>query len=152
MARWTVLSFLAVGVAGAIGSQFVAFEDQAIRIPYEDREAIERGATVYMEYCASCHGRELEGQPNWRRRGPDGRLPAPPHDETGHTWHHPDLQLFEVTKYGTARFAPPGHQTDMIGFEKILTDEEILAALAFIKASWPENVRVRHSAMSETNQ
>lgn len=152
MVRWLVLGVLALGAAGAIGSRFVAFGDQEIRVPYDDGGAVEQGRALYKENCASCHGGNLEGQPNWRRRLPDGRLPAPPHDETGHTWHHPDLQLFEVTKYGTARFAPPGHQTDMIGYEDILTDQEILAVLAFIKASWPENVRRRHSAMSETNQ
>jgi mono/diheme cytochrome c family protein len=25
------------------------------------------GARVYAENCASCHGANLEGQPNWRR-------------------------------------------------------------------------------------
>ena len=26
-----------------------------------------RGAAVYAEACASCHGANLEGQPDWRR-------------------------------------------------------------------------------------
>ena len=61
-----------------------------------------RGEAVYAEACASCHGANLEGQPNWRSPGPDGRLPAPPHDETGHTWHNPDRLLLQITALGTA--------------------------------------------------
>ena len=48
------------------------------------------GQKVYGEYCASCHGANLEGQPDWKRRLENGRMPAPPHDESGHTWHHSD--------------------------------------------------------------
>jgi mono/diheme cytochrome c family protein len=61
---------------------------------------IAQGKALYAESCASCHGANLEGQPDWRTPGPDGRLPAPPHDETGHTWHHPDRVLFQYTKLG----------------------------------------------------
>jgi len=42
----------------------------------------------------------LEGQANWRQRDADGYLPAPPHDETEHTWHHPDSYLYLMTRYG----------------------------------------------------
>ncbi|MCW5719495.1 MAG: cytochrome c, partial [Bauldia sp.] len=52
------------------------------------------GQTLYLANCASCHGVDLEGQPNWQTPLADGRFPAPPHDETGHTWHHSDAQLF----------------------------------------------------------
>lgn len=149
MIRWAVLGVLAIGVVGAIASQVISFGPEVVRIPYDDAAAVDRGRTLYMQACVSCHGRALEGQPAWRNRLANGRLPAPPHDETGHTWHHPDKQLFDITKYGTARFASPGYQTDMMGFEGLLSDEDILSILAFIKASWPESVRRRHSAMSE---
>ena len=59
---------------------------------------LENGFNNYQEYCASCHGVNLEGQSNWRSRNEDGTLPAPPHDETGHTWHHETEMLFEYTK------------------------------------------------------
>ena len=59
---------------------------------------LENGYSNYQEYCASCHGVNLEGQANWRSRNEDGTLPAPPHDETGHTWHHETEMLFEYTK------------------------------------------------------
>lgn len=101
---------------------------------------IELGREVYAESCASCHGADLEGQPDWRRRLDNGRMPAPPHDETGHTWHHADGQLFTITKHGVGAVVP-GYESDMPAFEGILSDEEITAVLAYIKSTWPERER-----------
>jgi hypothetical protein len=56
-----------------------------------DSKLVERGKIVYEEQCANCHGEHLEGEPNWQRRKPNGELPAPPHDASGHTWHHSDV-------------------------------------------------------------
>ncbi|WP_449230039.1 c-type cytochrome [Azospirillum doebereinerae] len=114
-----------------------------------DTAQVARGAVVYAESCASCHGARLEGQPEWRSRKPDGRMPAPPHDASGHTWHHPDSDLFAITKRGIAAFAPSGYESDMPSFGDALSDAEIWAVLAFIKSSWPEETRKRHAAMSE---
>ena len=106
-----------------------------------DARQVAHGKEIYLRHCASCHGARLEGQPNWRERLPNGRLPAPPHDHTGHTWHHPDRVLFGITKYGVADFAPPGYQSDMPAFHGVLSDEEIWAVLAYIKNTWPEQAR-----------
>ncbi|HEX4928119.1 MAG TPA: cytochrome c [Burkholderiales bacterium] len=106
------------------------------RADASDATKVALGAKIYAQNCASCHGANLEGQPNWRRRLPSGRMPAPPHDESGHTWHHPDDVLFGITKYGVARYAPPGYQSDMPAFAAKLSDEEIWAVLAFIKSRW----------------
>ena len=101
---------------------------------------IETGAEVYAESCASCHGAKLEGQPDWRRRNEDGRMPAPPHDDNGHTWHHADRDLFTITKRGVGAVVP-GYESDMPGFEGSLSDEEIAAVLAYIKSNWSERER-----------
>jgi mono/diheme cytochrome c family protein len=80
-------------------------------------------------------------------------LPAPPHDETGHTWHHPDDQLFAITKFGPAAVAGLNdYQTDMPVFEGVLSDEEISAALAYIKSTWPAEIRARHDDINRRNQ
>ncbi|MDO8276710.1 MAG: hypothetical protein Q7T63_01135 [Burkholderiaceae bacterium] len=34
---------------------------------------------------------------SWRSPGADGRTPAPPHDETGHTWHHDAAPLIDIS-------------------------------------------------------
>lgn len=118
------------------------------RTPEEDPRQVALGEQLYQAHCASCHGRNLEGQPDWQERRADGRLPAPPHDATGHSWHHPDAQLFAVTKEGMTPFAPPGYESDMPAFKDTLSDDQIWAIIAFIKSSWPEDVRRRHEAIN----
>lgn len=103
-------------------------------------EQITLGRQVYAQNCASCHGANLEGQPDWRRRLENGRMPAPPHDESGHTWHHSDQDLFDITKLGVGGVVP-GYESDMPAFESILSDDEIATVLAFIKSTWPERER-----------
>ena len=71
----------------------------------DDPQVVALGKTIYQAQCAACHGARLEGQPNWRERDNAGRLPAPPHDASGHTWHHPDAVLFDITKHGAAKAA-----------------------------------------------
>ena len=64
-------------------------------------------------------------------------MPAPPHDESGHTWHHADGVLFAITKRGLVPpHAPVGYESDMPAFGGKLSDEEIWAVLAFIKSHW----------------
>ncbi|SFR31973.1 c-type cytochrome [Litoreibacter janthinus] len=116
---------------------------------YKNPMIVAEGELIYDGACASCHGANLEGQPDWRQPGPDGKLPAPPHDITGHTWHHPIEQLFAVTKYGTEALVGGNYKSDMRGFEDELTDAQIKAVLAYIKSTWPEEVQTRHSAMSQ---
>ncbi len=100
----------------------------------------EGGHALYTENCASCHGANLEGQPDWRQRRRSGRLPAPPHDETGHTWHHSDKQLFTIVKFGLGAISP-GYESDMPAFEGVLTDAQIVEVLDYIKSRWPERAR-----------
>jgi mono/diheme cytochrome c family protein len=102
-----------------------------------DTAKVARGAVLYAAHCAACHGAKLEGQPEWRKRLPNGRLPAPPHDEFGHTWHHPDWMLFGITKNGLAPpYGPRNYESDMPAFGGKLSDEEIWEALAYIKSHW----------------
>ena len=115
---------------------------------YRDAETVLLGQALYGEYCAACHGEQLEGQPDWQSRDADGYLPAPPHDASGHTWHHPDRQLFEITKRGTAAIVGGGYQSNMPGFADDLTDEEIVSVLAFIKSTWPARIIERHDQMN----
>lgn len=114
-------------------------------------EQVELGRVTYMENCASCHGDNLQGQPNWRERKEDGRMPAPPHDETGHTWHHPDDILFGITKKGIAAYVPKNYKSDMPVFGGILSDEEIWATLAYIQSRWPEETLARRQARNKRN-
>jgi mono/diheme cytochrome c family protein len=111
-------------------------------------ETLTLGRQVYAAHCASYHGANLEGQPDWKRRLPSGRMSAPPHDASGHTWHHPDGVLFRITKEGPAAVVVGGYESDMPGFGDVLSDGEIRAVLEFIKSMWSERQRQYQAELS----
>jgi mono/diheme cytochrome c family protein len=111
----------------------------------DNAEQVALGQQVYASFCAGCHGVNLEGQPNWRQRLTMGNFPAPPHDETGHTWHHADQWLFEIVKYGGKYHAPPRYRSAMPAYHEMLSDTEIWAVLAFIKSHWSVAIRAQQA-------
>ena len=110
---------------------------------------VAQGKEIYAANCASCHGADLKGEPNWRSPNADMTMPAPPHDETGHTWHHSDKTLFELTKYGLEKITKnSNYKTNMPIYDGVLTDQEIVAVLSFIKSRWPENIQRVHDELN----
>jgi mono/diheme cytochrome c family protein len=136
-------------IAGA--AAYAVFDSRAIddksRADISNDQSSARGKQVYAANCAACHGVKLEGQPNWRKRNANGRLPAPPHDASGHTWHHDDQTLFDLTKYGLSALVGRPVDTDMPAYEGKLTDDEIWAVLAFIRSQWPKKIQDRQAAL-----
>ena len=140
-----VLSLLALPLAA--GGGWWAWSARQAIDPGNPRQ-VARGAELYATHCAQCHGARLQGEPEWQVRKPNGELPAPPHDASGHTWHHTDEQLFGITKHGMARYAPPDYKSAMPSYVGKLSDGDIRAVLAFIKSNWPEPIRRRQEALS----
>ncbi|MES2143334.1 MAG: cytochrome c [Pseudomonadota bacterium] len=111
---------------------------------FHNQPDLERGRAIYTAKCASCHGANLQGQPDWQTPRADGTYPAPPHDETGHTWHHGDTMLRDYIRLGgQAVLDNMGVEfvSGMPGFGSALTEEDIEAVLAYIKSTWPDPVR-----------
>ena len=121
----------------------------SINLNITDSSIIESGKQIYAKNCASCHGINLEGQKNWMSRLPDGLMPAPPHDETGHTWHHSDRFLFMVTKYGIEELIGEKYLNNMPVYKDILSDEEIIAVLSYIKSTWPSKIKKIHDQIND---
>jgi mono/diheme cytochrome c family protein len=114
-----------------------------------DNEALAtQGAQVYEYNCSSCHGRRLQGQALWQLRDQYEGRRAPPHDSTGHSWQHSDEDLFHMTKYGRFAAAPAAIVSYMPAFEHRLSDDEIVAVLAFIKSRWPTGIRASQSMLN----
>lgn len=153
-AKLAVLGGLAGFLGVALGAWMLAGGAPASGLLRPDDATLtERGRQVYLAHCAACHGAELQGQPDWRTRGADGSLPAPPHDASGHTWHHPDELLFRMTKYGVGRAAGlEGYESAMPAYEGLLDDEEIVAVLSWIKSQWPAEVRAMHDQVNARAQ
>jgi mono/diheme cytochrome c family protein len=137
---------LALGLAALVWWDARVFVPRESAVPDLSPPArIAAGRAVYGAHCASCHGGKLEGQPNWRDRLPNGRLPAPPHDDSGHTWHHPFEVLFAITRHGLVPpHATQGYQSDMPGFADRLTADDVWNVLAYIRSRWSDRVRAAH--------
>jgi S-disulfanyl-L-cysteine oxidoreductase SoxD len=146
-----IATAVVLSVAGLLAYQWISAGDEITLRP-DDQSYVVRGQELYRTTCASCHGANLQGQANWRERGPDGLLPAPPHDSSGHTWHHPDDVLFKLTKFGVGPYAGPDYRSAMPPFENTLSDEDILAVLSYIKSTWPAEIRRRQDAINEASR
>lgn len=121
------------GQQGRSRSADNAVKDDVVSVAGTPAAVVTRGAALYAAHCASCHGANLEGQPNWKIALPDGSLPAPPHDIDGHTWHHGDAELLRIIAQGGTIYMP---DSKMPGFAGTLSDDEMRAILAFIKTHW----------------
>ena len=121
---------------------------EAIELRPNDPVYVKMGEKVYLEQCASCHGVNLEGQVGWQDTMVDGMRLAPPHDKSGHTWHHPDEMLFNLTKYGFKAMINDDYKVSMPVYDGILSDEEIIATLSYIKSKWPDEVIEIHDKIN----
>ena len=113
-----------------------------------DKAVASLGKEIYAQNCASCHGTKREGQTNWRQRDANGYMLAPPHNESGHSWHHSDDYLFSMTKYGIEKMIGEKYPNHMPVYEGQLTDEQIIAALSYIKSTWPRRIQRQHDQIN----
>ena len=100
------------------------------------------GQEVFATTCAVCHGANGEGQPNWRIRKEDGTLPPPPLNGDGHTWHHADALLYRIVSRGGG---VPGYESGMPAFGEVLSHQEIINVLRYVKSLWGDKSFQGHS-------
>jgi mono/diheme cytochrome c family protein len=138
------VGFAAIGLGGllwatagdGIGSS------TAVDAELVDAEVLALGARTYAVQCAACHGARGEGAADWRSPGSDGRLPPPPHDVSGHTWHHGDGLLFRIVRDGCDAYPPAARdRCAMPAFGERLADAEIRAVIEHLKTWWGEEER-----------
>lgn len=143
------LVVLIVG-AGAVYLLMPKREASGIVIDASDTRAVALGSEIYAAQCAGCHGADGQGQPGWRTESTEEMPLAPPHDGSGHSWQHPDEALFELTKAGLSTIACRTLNSDaMPKFGEILSDEQIVAVLAYIKSGWPPDILSQNIEINE---
>ena len=109
---------------------------------------INLGKSLYVTHCASCHGDNLQGQPNWNtKKDKDGHNLSPPLNGTGHTWHHSQEQLFNIIRYGFKIYSE-NYDGKMQGNDK-LNDDDIWSILAYMKSVWPESIQKKYDTISK---
>ena len=135
-----LLSFIFMSEASFSHSHFPITRDSALMIA--------RGKIVYASNCVSCHQVNLIGAENWKGLDEDGHRKAPPLNGKGHTWHHDDVTLHNIIKYGLAKLIK-NYEGKMLGFEDNLKDKDIDSVLSYMKSFWPEDVYQRQINLSK---
>ncbi|MCR4346220.1 MAG: cytochrome c [Sulfuricaulis sp.] len=110
----------------------------------QDFSTMMRGAKLYQENCAVCHGPQAEGAPNWQRKGPDGKLLPPPLNGAGHAWHHPGTWIRDMIKQGSVN-----RGGNMPSWDGKLSDDDIEAVIVWIQSRWPDEIYQSWLAMDE---
>ncbi|MDL1894660.1 cytochrome c [Anaerolineae bacterium CFX7] len=105
-------------------------------LPTLDSSQIVRGKQIYQQHCASCHGANAEGAANWKTPDENLNYPPPPHNDNGHTWHHPDRVLIKAIRDGIRDTLRPNQPMRMQPFGDKLSDADIRALIAYFKSLW----------------
>ena len=110
--------------------------------PPLDAASARLGRAIYEARCASCHGAHGEATPDWKRPDARGDYPPPPHDSSGHTWHHADGLLYRIVATGVSD--PTSRRPSrMPAFGATLSPAEIRAVLTYLKTLWTPAQRRR---------
>ena len=104
--------------------------------PVPSLARLERGARLFQEHCAQCHGPEAQGHPDWQT---PGVVAAPPLNGTGNDWKRSRQELAHVILQGAKRDGTPV----MPGWEGRLTEAEVDDVIAWFQALWPADVYAR---------
>jgi mono/diheme cytochrome c family protein len=130
MKRWRAVWKLWIAIAGLV-LVLAACGDRGDDESGDD-PSLSRGRELYEENCESCHGGESGGEIS------DS---PPPHNINGHTWHHPDCQLTEITLKGPTAWGGAVTPASMPAFEGRLSEVDVAAILAYIKIWWTDEQR-----------
>jgi mono/diheme cytochrome c family protein len=102
----------------------------AVVEPSVSMATLNRGAGLYQEHCAQCHGPEAQGHPDWQTPGVKA---APPLDGTGNDWKRSRAELVAAIQNGVKR---SGEEV-MPAWKGRLSDNEIGDIIAWFQALWP---------------
>ena len=121
---------------------YLSFSNQNIQVEVAKVQKPVHSVTIasYQNYCASCHGVNLQGQEGWQNKlDEDRHRLAPPLNGTGHTWHHSPDYLYQIIKYGLQSY-DPNYEGKMLGNSN-LSDDEVWQLITYIRQEWPTKIQ-----------
>lgn len=134
-----VLALVAVAALGACatsGDDATGLDASLAASGPLDADLVALGRPLYAANCATCHGASGEGATDWRTPGADGAFPPPPHDASGHTWHHADGLLYRIVRDGCAVYQVGSTPCGMPSFGEQLDDREVRAVIELLRSWW----------------
>ncbi len=96
-------------------------------------DSLMRGARIFQEQCAQCHGPDAQGHPDWQN---PQVAAAPPLNGTGNEWKRSRSDMVAIILDGATRDGVPV----MPSWKGRLTQQEIEDVIAWYQALWPAEV------------
>ncbi|MCG6975965.1 MAG: c-type cytochrome [Acidiferrobacterales bacterium] len=118
-------------VEGAASSMTEAEQADAGRL--FDVERIARGAKLFQEKCAQCHGPEAQGHPDWERGRKEGYAAAPPLNGTGTDITLSKIKMMTIIRNGLKQNGLPV----MPAWAGRVSDQDIEDVITWFQALWP---------------
>jgi mono/diheme cytochrome c family protein len=140
MMRRLFLALAACALLAACAPAPASITVQAVTLTDAD---LIQGHILYTAWCAGCHGDKGEGQFPGAPLDPSpitNRIGAPPHDTTGHSWHHSDDLLVRYVIEGG--FTDPAAFYPMPAFGWRLSVPDAQRIVGYIKTLWTDEQRM----------
>lgn len=100
-----------------------------------DQSAVDRGAGLFKQNCASCHGVNAESTPEWKVTDANGNYPPPPLNGSAHAWHHSKELLKQTIREGGVKLGGV-----MPAFEDKFSEQDLDALVAYFQSKWPDDI------------
>lgn len=102
-----------------------------------DTASIARGAELYAEHCAQCHGPQAQGHPDWQAPSDGSFAAAPPLNGTGNDRTRSRRELVAVIMDGVVR---KDGVPVMPAWRQRLGESDIDDIIAWFLSQWPPPV------------
>lgn len=104
-----------------------------------------RGAALFEQHCALCHGPQAQGHPDWQTPNNGSFAAAPPLDGTGNDWKRSRAEMAAAIQNGIKRKSD--NEMVMPAWKGRLKDQEVEDVINWLQSLWPAEV---YEAWSKT--
>ena len=106
--------------------------------PHFDPASVARGAQLFGERCAECHGPKAQGHPDWQTPSDGSFAAAPPLNGTGNDWKLTRAQIATIIKNGVRRKSD--NADIMPAWKGRLSDSDVEDVINWMQSLWPPDV------------
>lgn len=135
---WVVAGFALLAACSKGGQEAGMATAPAVPAPHFDPASVARGAQLFGERCAECHGPQAQGHPDWQTPSDGSFAAAPPLNGTGNDWKLTRAQIATIIKNGVRR------KTDnvdiMPAWKGRLNDSDVEDVINWMQSLWPADV------------
>lgn len=97
-----------------------------------------RGAALFEQHCALCHGPQAQGHPDWLTPSNGSFAAAPPLDGTGNDWKRSRAELAATIQNGVKRKSD--NEMVMPAWKGRLKDQDVEDVINWLQSMWPAEV------------